>query len=97
MSVSETEGCTPAEIQALLAPARSSIEECAGATGGKVVIRLRSTNGKLTFDVAPGASLDPTERRCILDALAKIPTDERVRTTGNPEANGFTSLVTIEW
>lgn len=98
MTVSNTENCTPAEIEALIAPARQSIEECAGPKGGKVVVRLRQTNGRLSFDVEPNASLDPTERRCILDALAKIPNaDGELRVNGEPRANGFTSLVTIEW
>ena len=41
--------------------------------------------------------LDPTEKRCILDALSKIPSDAQQRMTGEPRANGFTSHVTIEW
>jgi hypothetical protein len=97
MTVIDAEGCTPAEVEALIAPARQSIEECAGAKGGKVVVGVRSRNGKLTFDVEPNASLDPTEKRCILDALSKIPSDAQQRMTGEPRADGFTSHITIEW
>jgi hypothetical protein len=55
--------------------------------------------GKLSFDLQPGSSLDPTERRCLLDALATLDVDESAPAwTGlNVRPTGFTSLITIEW
>lgn len=99
MTVSETVGCTPADVEAMIAPARQRIEECAGSKSGKILIHLRSADGKLAFDLEPHESLDPTERRCILDALALLPVESYpVQTTpGQPRSTGFTSLVTFEW
>jgi len=82
-----------------IALSRQRIEECAGGKSGKIFIHLRSTDGKLTFDVEPHETLDPTERRCILDALAALPAESYPvgSTPGQPRSAGFTSLVTLEW
>ena len=44
-------------------------------------------------------SLDPTEKRCVLEALATLHEDESSTAwTGlNVRPTGFTSLITIEW
>lgn len=97
MTVSETEGCVQSDVEKWLEPAHQRIAECSGAKGGKVRVRLRMTGGKLGIDVEPNASLNPTERQCILDALATISADSAPITTGEPRTTGFTSLVTIEW
>lgn len=60
----------------------------------------REPAGKLAFDVTPATSLDPTERRCVLDALESLNQSESATAwTGGTSVppTGFTSLLTIEW
>ena len=100
VSVTDTEGSKAEEVEALLAPVRSSMEHCRGPQGGKLDIRVRQTpTGKLAFDVEPGSSLDPTEKECVLDALNTIQIDPGSLAWMGPSVppTGFTSLLTIEW
>jgi len=99
LTVTETEGCGAQDVEAIVAPVRPRLESCRGAGGGKLRIRVRKAGGKLGFDVEPGPSLDPSQRRCVLDALATINADESSTAwTGlNVRPTGFTSLITIEW
>lgn len=103
LTVTDTEGCQPAEVEALVEPVRARIEHCRGASGGKVTIRVRrdpGARGRLAFDVAPGTSLDPTERKCVLDALNALQENESSTAwTGGAAIppSGFSSLLTIEW
>ncbi len=99
LTVTETEGCGAQDVEAIVAPVRPRLESCRGAGGGKLRIRARKAGGKLGFDVEPGSSLDPSQRRCVLDALATINEDESSTAwTGlNVRPTGFTSLITIEW
>ncbi|MDB4939338.1 MAG: hypothetical protein JWP87_6310 [Labilithrix sp.] len=99
LTVTDTEGCGPRDVEALLAPVRTRLESCRGASGGKLRVRVRKVAGKLAFDVEPGSSLDPTEKQCVLDALSTIHDDESATAwTGlNVRPTGFTSLITIEW
>lgn len=100
VSVTKTEGCDAAQVEALIAPVRSRLEHCRGTSGGKVAIRIRDAAGRLSFDVEDVTSLDPTERQCVLDALATINADESGTAwaggAGVPPS-GFTSLITVEW
>jgi hypothetical protein len=99
--VTDTEGCEPSQVTDLVSPVRSQIEHCRGASGGKLIVRVRKAPaGKLAFDVAPGTSLDPTERKCVLDALNSLPqTESSTAYTGGASfpPTGFSSLLTIEW
>jgi hypothetical protein len=101
LTVTDTEGCQPDQIADLVSPVRSQIERCRGASGGKLLVRVRKVpGGRLAFDVAPGTSLDPTEKRCVLDALNSLPQSESSTAwTGGPAVppTGFSSLLTIEW
>jgi len=87
----------------MVSPVRSRIEHCRGATGGKLTVRVqRAPGGKVVFDAAPGTSLDPRERTCVLDALNSLYKEGNSTTTpwtgGSAlPPTGFTSLLTIEW
>jgi hypothetical protein len=78
---------------------RARLEPCLGPHGGKLELRLRVVAGRLTADLEPGSSLDPTRMRCVLDALAVIQDDvTRAPWTGaTAPPTGFTSLVQIAW
>lgn len=100
VTVTDTEGCGPRDVEELIAPVRTRIEKCRGATGGKLAIRVRKAPaGKLKLDVEPGSSLDPTERQCVLEALSSLQADESSTAWAglNVRPTGFTSLITIEW
>lgn len=101
LTVTESEGCGDADVEALIAPARPRIEECRGARGGKLRVRVqRTAAGKLAFHVEPGSSLDPRERQCVLDALSTVEAAEnKTAWTGgaNVPPTGFTSHIVIEW
>jgi len=91
----------PAAAPSLMEPVRTRVEHCRTTAGGKLLIRVqRAPGGKLAFDVAPGSSLDPTERKCVLEALSTLDIDESSTAWAgglNVRPTGFTSLLTIEW
>ena len=59
LTVTDAQGCQPNQVEELVAPARSRIEHCRGASGGKLTVRVRrEPGGKLAFDAAPGTSLE---------------------------------------
>lgn len=99
LTVTDTKGCGPRDVEALVAPVRTRIENCHGSSGGKLRIRVSKAAGKLAFDIEPGSSLDPTERQCVLDALSTIHEDESSTAWSGVglRPTGFTSLITIEW
>jgi hypothetical protein len=69
-------------------------------SGGKILVRVqRASTRKLTFNVEPGSSLDPTEKRCVLEALSSVEDDESSNAWAgsNAKPTGFTSFVTFEW
>jgi hypothetical protein len=97
--VTDPVGCDAAQIETLVAPVRAQLEACRGVAGGKVRIRVSRASGELSFDVEPGASLDPTERRCVLEALRSIhdAVGTNLSTGASVPPTGFTSLLTVEW
>lgn len=100
LTVTDSEGCGPADVEKLIEPVRPRIERCRTTTGGRLIVRVRkAAKGRVAFDLEPGSSLDPTEKRCVLDALASLNIDESSTAwTGlNIRPTGFTSLITIEW
>lgn len=99
LTLTETVGCQSHEVEALFAPVRGRIEECRKASGGKLQLRVRNSGGKLAYEILPGSSLDPTQRQCVLDALAEVHPDANstVWSGASVPPTGFTSLMTIEW
>jgi hypothetical protein len=75
------------------------LESCRPSTGGKIVVRLRTQNGKLVPQVFPGTSLNPAEQRCVLDSLSQTHIDEASSLSSGAyvRPTGFTSLLSIEW
>lgn len=92
---------SPTAPESLVAPVRTRVEHCrATSSGGKLLIRVqKAPGGKLAFDVAPGSSLDPTEKKCVLEALSTLDVDESSTAWAgwNLKPTGFTSLLTVEW
>lgn len=101
LTVTKTHGCGPHDVQALIEPVRPRIEHCRKMSGGKLMIRVqKAPGGKLAFAVEPGSSLDPTEKRCVLEALSTLNAADESSTAWaglNVRPTGFTSLITLEW
>lgn len=100
LTLTETLGCQPQELEALFAPVRGRIEACRGASGGKLQLRVRNASGKLAFEVLPGSSLDARQRQCVLAALSEVhPGEGSTLQSGGASVppTGFTSLMTLEW
>jgi len=97
--VTDFSGKTSDELGAVFEPALDRLETCRRGSGGKVMVRVKSSAGKTRFDVEPGSSLDPTERRCVLEALSQSNVDEgaTLNQGGTVRPTGFTSLITIAW
>ncbi len=98
-TITEFKGRSSEEMGRLLEPAQMPVEACHRSDGGKLVVRAKSEKGKLTVDAEPGASLDPAEKRCILEALQATQIDEASTVNAGPSTKptGFTSLITLEW
>lgn len=92
-------GRTGDQTAALFTPSVPSIEGCRGATGGKLILRLRADHGRIVGDPQTGSSVDPTARQCVLDALSAVHVDDASNVGPNAPVKpmGFTSLLTIEW
>ena len=99
LTLTETVGCEPREIEAMFAPVRGRIEECRGASGGRLKLRVRNSSGKLAFEVLPGSSLDARQKQCVLDALSEVhpAAGSTVWSGASVPPTGFTSLMTLEW
>jgi len=89
------------EHEVVVPPAvQSEIEHCHESGGGKLKVRVRREGGVRTFEAVPGTTLDPAERRCVLDALRRLRDDEVGQSFGSGATlpvTGFTSLLTVEW
>ncbi len=98
-TITEFSGRSSEETGRYFEPAQIPVEACRKSNGGKLVARVRSEKGKLAIDAEPGASLDPTEKRCILEALQQTQIDDASIVNAGPSTRptGFTSLITIEW
>ena len=92
-------GRTGDQTAVLFTPTVPSIEGCRGATGGKLVLRLRADHGRIVGEPQAGTSVDPSARQCVLDALSAVHVDDssNVGASAPVKAMGFTSLLTIEW
>ena len=92
-------GPTGDQTAMIFLPTVQAVEGCGISRGGKLVVRLHTEKGKLVADPQPGSSLDPSARRCVLDALNRANVSESSNLGSGPmvRPTGFTSLLTIEW
>ena len=101
LTVTDTQGCGTSDVEKLIAPVRTRIENCRSSSGGKLRIRARKApGGKLAFDVEAGSTLNPTEKQCVLEALGTLHEEDAPGAftgTGGIPPSGFTSLITVEW
>lgn len=96
--VQELRGNEARDLDPALSPTlHRQLEACHGSSGGKLRVRVRREGGRLSFEAEPSASLDPTERACVLDALRRAEVEQALSTGANVPPTGFTSLLTIEW
>jgi hypothetical protein len=97
--VHRADGVEPQTVRVLLAPSLGTLHQCAPGSGGKINLEVTAVDGRIHVAIAPGDSLDPTLRECVLQALSRIDDEQ---TGGDvPGATvrptGFTSLVAVSW
>src|SRR4051794_9639607 len=73
--VEQSEGAEAARVHAALAPVQRAVSECHSGTGGAIRLRVVSGPEGTRLHVEPSYSLDPRERRCVLEALSTIDVD----------------------
>jgi hypothetical protein len=91
-------GLDPAS-SAAFQTARGHLEQCHPGSSGKVNVRVTREGGSTHLHIEPGASLDPSEGHCVLEALSTVELEETGSNVGGPavKPSGFTSLITISW
>lgn len=99
LTFTEIRGLTPEQTGITFVPAQERIEECRKSTGGKIVVRLRTENGRVVPDLLPGSSLNPFQQRCVLESLSQTQVPDTANTANGPyiRPTGFTAILTVEW
>jgi hypothetical protein len=94
----DTGGLDDASNAAMQA-ARPNLEHCHPGTAGKIEVRLTQRDRATQLHIQPGASLNPIEGHCVLEALSTVDLGETAGNVGGPavKPSGFTSLITISW
>jgi len=99
LSVTDTRGLDPAAVVTFYTAAREALGHCHQPGGGTVHVRIVKEGPSLRMHIEPGATLDPTAHRCVLEALSTIDVPDTAANTGGPATppSGFTSLITLSW
>jgi hypothetical protein len=99
LTVTRAEGLPAERLRAIFAPALVSLERCLPGKGGTLEVSVWRSAGALHVRVEPGASLDPTARRCAAAALSAVYYQETASAVGGPAVPppGFSSLLTVSW
>jgi hypothetical protein len=99
LEVTEATGLSPALMTQVYQAAREPLQGCRQSGGGKVNVRITREGGVLHLSVEPGASLDPTARHCVLEALSTVDLEETGGNVGGPTVrpSGFTSRISVSW
>jgi hypothetical protein len=99
LAVTEATGLPTALVARVYEAAREPLQGCRQAGGGKVDVRITRRDGLFHLSVEPGASLDPSARHCVLEALSTVDLEETGGNVGGPTVrpSGFTSLITVSW
>ena len=95
-TVERAMGVSRDEVSRMLSSSASALDDCVGPHAGKISVRLERRDGALDVALLKSSSLDPREERCVLDALNRIGSSAQP-SPGEPRADGFTSLVSVEW
>ncbi len=97
--VTEANGVPPALVAQAYQAAREPLQSCQQSGGGKVNVRITRQEGRFHLSVEPGASLDPSARHCVLEALSTVELEDTAGNVGGPaiKPSGFTSLITVSW
>jgi hypothetical protein len=99
LEVTEANGLPRELVAHVYEAAREPLQGCRQSGGGKVNVRITRSEGLFHLSVEPGASLDPTARHCVLEALSTVDLEETGGNVGGPtiRPSGFTSLITVSW
>ncbi len=93
----ELQGPQPAQARAVYSKAGAALQECA-KQGGTIRVSVKGEGERARYSIEPGSALDPSQRRCVLEALSVVDVDS-VLQTANPtdRPSNFTGLIRIEW
>ncbi len=72
LEIRRADGLEPKAVRSLLVPALAGLHQCAPGSGGKINVEVAVVDGRIKVTVAPGDSLDPTLRECVLQALSQV-------------------------
>jgi hypothetical protein len=97
VSVDEVKGGSIDYARAIVAPTAGPMKQCRTGSPTAVRVRLVSDNGEAALHVEPGSAADGSVRRCVLEALSTIELPETTPKGNAPSANGFSSVVTVQW
>jgi hypothetical protein len=99
LEVTEADGLPRELVAHVYEAAREPLQGCRQSGGGKVNVRITRREGLFHLSVEPGASLDPSARHCVLEALSTVDLEETGGNVGGPtiRPSGFTSLITVSW
>jgi hypothetical protein len=99
LEVTEASGLPRELVARVYEAAREPLQGCQQSGGGKVNVRITRHEGLFHLSVEPGASLDPSARHCVLEALSTVDLEETGGNVGGPaiRPSGFTSLITVSW
>jgi hypothetical protein len=97
--VKRAAGALDTESSAAFQAAGPHLEHCHPGNAGKVEVRITKQDRATHLHIEPGASLDPVEGHCVLEALSTVDLEETGGNVGGPavKPSGFTSLITISW
>ena len=99
LTVNETYGLDPVIVSKVYSQARESLGHCHQPGGGTVHVSIERKGTSLHMHIEPGATLDPTAHRCVLEALSTVELHDTAANAGGPAVppSGFTSLITLTW
>jgi hypothetical protein len=99
MQIEDVEGTTASRAGAILGTVTEPVGRCVPSTPGVLNVRLRSQGTRTAVEVAPGSTVDPTTRQCVLDALATLDVSQVIPDDSTPSTSPqrFASTVSISW
>ena len=97
--IENVQGASASAAGVAFAPVQEPVERCLPPRPGVLRVRVASEAGRTAVQVAPGSTVDPTTRQCMLDALAFIDVAAVLPAGGTPSADArdFASTVNISW
>lgn len=99
-TVEEVEPGQEALANAIVAASKSSLDECrANSGGGKLRLRVVSSESSEKITIDSGSTINDSVRQCVLSALSTLDVPDTLSQASpsmRPSA-GFTSIIAVNW